>query len=301
MRKKIRSNRKIRAKRRVLPGGGFKAGLWIKTALGLSAVAGMSVFFIFCHDLITQSSIFSAEQVNVLGYRRLTEAEVLSRAQIRPGMNVLGVNLAQARKRLLAHPWIAEADLSREMPSRISIRITEHQALAVIDLGRKFLIDPAGIIFKEFEAGDPSDLPVVQGLRFSDLYVHDRPPSAKPMPSATTAMGRKMPQPASGALFEAVMGVLHLGLQTDGAVSNRAVKKIQVDRELGLTLVTAERQTAIKLGFGDFSVKYELLKRIIDFLNQGRVINAQNVDTIDLKNLNRIVLNPTRKGRDVSG
>jgi cell division protein FtsQ len=301
MNKKIRSNRRIRAKRRAFTNGGFNAFHWVKTAFGLAAVAFMSVFFIFCHDLITQSAVFRAEQVEVIGCKRLTETEILSRAQVQPGENVLGVNLAQARKRLLAHPWIAEAELSREIPSRILIRITEQRPLAVIDLGRKFLINEAGIIFKEMDAHDPPDLPVVQGLRFSDLYVPEPARAAVPISESAASAGRRMSKPVFGSLYEAVMGALNLGLQNDGVNSNWTIKKIHVDRELGLTLVTAGSQTAIKLGFSAFSVKYELLKKIIDYLNQGLVLKPQDVDTIDLKNLNRIVLNPIQKGPNSDG
>jgi hypothetical protein len=70
------------------------------------------------------------------------------------------------------------------------------------------------------------------------------------------------------------------------------IQKILVDRELGLTLITAHRKTAIKLGFDEFPLKYQMLQKIFGLLEQGRLPNLKDVATIDLKNLNRVVLNP---------
>ena len=63
-----------------------------------------------------------------------------------------------------SHLWIAEAEVSRELPSTIRIGIKEQKVLAVIDLKRKFLINTAGEIFKEVSATDPDNLPIVSGL-----------------------------------------------------------------------------------------------------------------------------------------
>jgi cell division protein FtsQ len=168
--------------------------------------------------------------------------------------------------------------------------------LAVIDLGRKFLINEKGLIFKEMGAHDPTNLPVVHGLRFSDISIPDPPPTRRARSERVGSTGPRIPKSMLGSLYETVVAVLNLGLQYHGTFPDWTIKKIHVDRELGLTLVTADRQTAIKLGFNEFSAKYELLRKIIDFLNQGLVLKTRDVGSIDLKNLNRIVLNPIQKG-----
>jgi len=109
----------------------------------------ISFSFIFSHDFLTQCDYFNADILTIQGTRRLSETQVVKQSQIHKGINILSVHLETVRKRLIANPWIADAEVSRELPNGIHIRITEHQPLAMLNLGRKFLINTAGEIFKE--------------------------------------------------------------------------------------------------------------------------------------------------------
>jgi len=98
----------------------------------------ISFIFIFGYDFLTQCDYFRAEQLTVTGSRKLSKAQVLKQARLDRGINILSVNLSAVRKRLMADSWIAEAEVSRELPSKIHIRI---------------------------------NLPIVSGLEFSDINV----------------------------------------------------------------------------------------------------------------------------------
>ena len=84
---------------------------------------------------------------------------IIEAARVKKGMNVLDVNLAMVRKRLLAQPWIANAEIRREIPAGLYIKVQEHTPLAIIDLGRKFLLNENGRVFKEWTDTDPADSP----------------------------------------------------------------------------------------------------------------------------------------------
>jgi cell division protein FtsQ len=299
MTRKIRRNRRIKAKRRIRLLGGINPHGGFRIAVGLAALVALSVFLIFCHDVITQCAVFEAEKISVTGGERLTEAEILAQARIDIGMNILGLNLSIARKRLLAHPWIAAAEIRREIPDGLAIRIREHHPLAVIDLGRKFLIDESGAIFKERDDRDPPNIPWVHGLRFSDLQAAATKRGKILRPSAPKISSEEIP--TQGSIYDAVIRALSLGLHEDRSISKPAIHKILVDRELGLTLITARRRTAIKLGFDEFPLKYKMLQDIFEFLEQGRFPELSDVATIDLKNLNRVVLNPMAAGNKADG
>ena len=184
--------------------------------------------------------------------------------------------LALARKRLLANHWIGEAEVRRELPNRIYIRICEQKPLAILDLGRKFIINSQGEIFKEWVASDPDNLPIIGGLEFSDINVSGRP--------------RSIP-------FEAVMDVLQLGQKSESILPNRLIRRIQVDREIGLTLyatdrVNANKIKAIKIGYNDYSNKYAKLKDVLFYLKNKSGLS--DFYSIDLNNSNRIVVNPAK-------
>ena len=250
----------------------------IKTAGVIVALLLVSFVFIFSYDFLTQCDYFKAEKLAVTGTERLSRKQVLEQAQLKKGMNIISINLSMARKRLLAHSWITEAEVSRDLPSGIHIRIKEHQPLAVLDLGRKFLINTSGEIFKEMTASDPDQLPVIRGLSFSDINTGDKP--------------RSIP-------FQAVMNVLKLGQKCKSILPYKLIKKIQVDREMGLTVYAFDRIKEIKIGYNDYPNKYDRLRNILAHLKKRR--GFSDLESIDLNNLNHIVIQPTKKESPARG
>ena len=250
----------------------------IKTATVGTILLLASFLFIFTYDFITQCDYFKAESLTVTGSNRLTDEQVLLQSQITEGINILSVNLSRVRKRLLAHSWIEEAEVSRELPTGISIRIKEQQPLAILDLGRKFIINTHGEIFKEMDASDHCRLPVIGGLEFSDINVRGE--------------SRSVP-------FNAVMTILALGKKPESVLPCRLIKRIRVDREMGLTIYAFDHIKAIKIGYDDYPNKYEMLKNVLFYLKKNG--NFSHLESIDLNNLNRIVVNPARIGSDAGG
>jgi cell division protein FtsQ len=253
--------------------------LTFRTTASVIVLVLVTGFFILVHDLATQCDYFAVRQMSIEGTQRLTPEDVARQARIGLGDNILAVNLSLVRKRLLAHPWIAEAEVRREIPSRLIIRVKEHSALALVDFGQKFLINHRGQIFKAWEPSDPEDLPVVSGLDVSDLTVWGRPQSSE-----------KNGAPRPSAAFNAVMQVLHMGLQQGSILPNRIVRQIKVDRQIGLTLYAFDGIKAINLGYSDYPGKYDMLANLFSFFNrQPKILDF---DRIDLNNLERIVVHP---------
>ena len=299
-------NRKNRykAKGRIRSNGSIKNLYFparvLKAGTGLLVLTMLSLCFIFVYDFITQCSYFKTREVTVSGEDRLSEDTVIKQAGIKADMNIMAFNLAVARKRLLVHPWIAEADVQRIIPAGIHIRIEEHRGVAVFDLGRKYLIDESGVIIIELSLSDTGNLPIIRGLRYADLK---NSPAAEPYEgsqSGAAASEKRSTclQQSRSIAYDAVVDVLSLGSSPESVLPNRQIKQIRVDREMGLTLYAFDRTKTIQLGFNDYASKYAMLKTILHFLNQGSVWNFQDIDWIDLKNLNRIVINPFRNKED---
>jgi cell division protein FtsQ len=257
--------------------------LGFKLIVAVAAVAALSAVFILIHDILTQCDYFKISRLTIEGAQRLSEKEISQQARVGMGMNILAVNLSLVRKRLLAHPWIAEAGVSREIPSGLSIWIKEHTPLAVVDVGKKFLINISGNIFKAWDVSDPADLPVVSGLNVLDL-----PPvyGQAELPQGEIVRERTTP-------FKAVMKVLRLGRQQGTILPNRSIRQIRVDRQIGLTLLAFDRIKTINLGYDDYDGKYHLLANLFSYLKHQQRVS--DFDRIDLNNLNRVVLNPLRR------
>jgi len=249
----------------------FKASL--KISAGIATLLLVSFTFIFGYDFLTQCNYFKAKNFSVTGIGKLTKEQVLKHARLDEGVNILSVNLSEVRKRLIAHLWIAEAEVSRELPSKIHIRIKEQKALAVIDLERKFLINTAGEIFKEVSAANPDNLPIVSGLEFSDINV----------------LGETRSLP-----FDAVMQVLKLGQNPQSLLPNTLIKRIHVDREIGLTIhapaFASGMISTIKIGYHDYPGKYAGLKNVLSYIKKRDEFSR--LVSIDLNNIDRIVVLP---------
>jgi cell division protein FtsQ len=249
------------------------------------AVAVVSLLLVFVHDLVTQCDVFRAKTVVVEGHRRLSLEDIYRLAEIGPGDNILAVNLAAARKRLLSDPWIAEAHLRREVPDGIRIQVREHRAAAVIDLGRKYLVDDRGIIFKDLEADEDNGLPVIEGLRYADIRIEA---PARGIRFLTAAAGAEEAA-AEGALYDAAVSAIQLG---DPQNETGRILRIQADREAGLILATSGEPRIIKLGFGDYPGKIAALAQLLPRLRHLNTAAWPGIQSIDLNDLNRIVVQP---------
>jgi cell division protein FtsQ len=254
----------------------------VKMLSGLVLVFLLSTVYTFVYGVFTQCSYFKAHNIEITGIHHLSEETILEQASLFTGINILSVNLPATRKRLLAHPDIEDADVARKLPTGLIIGIKEHEPLAVIDLGRRFLIDLNGKIYKECKGADQDDLPLISGLNFSDLGLS----------------GKNVDDP-----YVAVMNILRMGRESESILPNSSIRKISVDREVGLTLYADGRTKAIKLGYGDYADKYRRLENVTLYLKKRHQVT--DFDFIDLVNSGRIVVNPisekaiSGKGKEV--
>ncbi len=240
-----------------------------KGFLGALGLVATSLAFIFAYDFFTQTPQFQVRQIVVTGMQRLSRLQVIEIAGLGRQANILSVNLAATRKRLLADPWVAEATVSREIPSGLRMHIREEVPLALLDMGSGdgFLINPAGEVFKRWDGSDSGALPRVQGLGHADLPVSG--------------------MPASEA-FGAVMALFRLAGEKNSPLPLSGIRRIQMDREIGATVYTGENNRAVKLGFGRYREKCQALGRLMSRL--GRDNRLSRYSAIDLFDVNRIVI-----------
>ncbi|MFO0675538.1 MAG: FtsQ-type POTRA domain-containing protein [Polyangiaceae bacterium] len=148
-----------------VPRVGAKAMAIAKGILGAALVIAVSAVVAWgARRYVKTSPRFAVTDVDVSGTNHLTPEGVSELGKLTMGANIFSVDLDQARARLLGHPWIKDVELSRRLPGRITVRIVEREAGAIVALGDTYLASKEGDVFKRFEAGDPADLPVLTGL-----------------------------------------------------------------------------------------------------------------------------------------
>jgi cell division protein FtsQ len=252
-------------------------------SLASSAVL-LSLFFIFLHDIITQSSRFNAENIIVQGAQTLSKKEIVKQAGVKRHANIFAVNLLLARKKLLLHPWIENAQIERKIPSTLLITIEEHQPLAIIEVGRKYLLNEKGKVFKRLAKSDGNNFPVIKGLEFTDLPLAQR--------YHFQGYADKGGYAENSVPFRAVMDILRSGAKSGSILPNHTIRRIDVDREIGLTIHAFDNVKTIYLGYDDYQTKYALLKKVFSYLKQKK--GFTQYQRIDLMNRNRVVVSPVQ-------
>lgn len=250
---------------------------------GLGMMVIISLVFIYCHDYLLRPGFFKARTLVVKGAKRLSEKAVLTQAGIHPGINILSVNLRISRKRLLAHPWIERARIKREIPGGLFIHIKEHQPVAVVDLGRQYLMNGKGILFIKKGRSFTQPLPMVSGLKYSDMNI--------PLEGPTRELKKRGHDPLA-----AVVGLFSLGMKASGPLSNDSIQHVRVDRKTGLTVFTMGKEKTIKLGYDQYPEKLRALKNIMTRLRRQKKPVISDFKTIDLTRLDRIVVKPANRG-----
>ena len=149
--------------------------------------------------------------------------------------------------------------------------------MAVIDLERKFLINKKGEIFKEVKDNEGESLPIVKGLNYSDLKV-----------SGST----------ESRIYGAVMDVLKFTAEPGSAIYGKGLGTIKVDREMGLSICSFSNIGEINLGFDNYFSKLNRLKNVLFFVKRNS--EYERVDSIDLNNLDKIVVRPVFTGQMAS-
>ena len=249
-----------------------------RVVLATALFALFNLMLIFGYDWITQTERLDIRSITVTGCERLTPETVKQQAGLLSARNILAVNLTTTRKRLLADPWIADAQVSRNIPDRLRINIREHTCLAILDLGRRFLLSDEGRVFKELPPDETLDVPVVSGLTYTDLERNADGPTP---------------------LLRSVMQILKPRQRSNRRELLDQIREIHADPALGLTLfLTDDRQPegyrTVVLGFEDFDEKYATLERIDTYLQKNR--HDIGFKSIDLSNLNRIIVHPVEAG-----
>lgn len=242
----------------------------VKIVGAIMFVLILSLVFMFGHDMVTQCNYFNSKSVKVTGNSRLAANDIKRISGIYEGVNILSVNMALARKKLLASPWIRSADIRRNFfPTMdMEIHVVENHPKAIIDFGRFFLINARGRVFMEVDPSDFPGIPVISGVEYSQ-WNQDQ--------GQTRA-------------FSSVMAVLNLVKKGVWPFNTRDLKRIEVDPETGVTLLTETAVEKIRIGFGQYKRKARRLSKIMSLPETVRRFSAFYM--MDLRSPDGVVARP---------
>jgi cell division protein FtsQ len=222
--------------------------LWF--ALGLTGLAGFCLGLVLLYYQLLTCSTFcikDIKNVEVTGSKRFSREQILEMANLDSQTNLLALRPTAVEHTLEAHPWIAKAELERQWPNRINLRLTERRPVALVQLEELYYTDLSGSLFKPSSPADPHDFPVITGLTPEHFPDGQQPPSA---------------------LVVQVLNLLSLLQEAPMPLTTSHIAEIHVDPERGFTLYLTGLKTALDLGFTDLPEKIRKLHKVWPFLAQ---------------------------------
>lgn len=109
------------------------------------------------------------QDVRVEGLHYLDAARVCAIAGAAPGTDLIGFDPVRARQALLLSPRILRADVDRELPRGVRIRIVEREPVLLVQHGTPWEVDSSGVLLPLLADGAVADVPLLSGPRFDGV------------------------------------------------------------------------------------------------------------------------------------
>jgi cell division protein FtsQ len=169
------ARRQARAWRRRLATAGMAAA--VSAGMGLAIAVGMSDKpAILWHATKAEALAFTARagltvsDIQAVGRRQTGAEDILAALGVSSTTPILGLDLADAKRRVESLPWVAHAEIERRLPHTLRVVITERVPIAISQADdRSVLIDAKGTEIVAVTSRI-ADLPIVTGRGAAENY-----------------------------------------------------------------------------------------------------------------------------------
>ncbi len=263
-------------RKRILALGGLVAGF-------LVAVFVLSSVFVLGYRYLITTPYLRINSVEVKGCKWLEPKKVKKISGLHPGQNLLAVNLKKIRKKIEQNPWVSSVVINRVIPDEIVIEIEEKRPFAMVRFGDNsfYLIDEKGDLIVPVKVSDrywSNEYLVVTGLNREKVMEKGR-----------------IPREAC----EQIKQFISMSEANYSWFRPRDIKEVRWSRLDGLTISFGKGPVVIKLGKGEFSLKFLMLRRVLGEISR-RNIEGQ-VKEIDLRCSPRVYISSKYNFHLVSG
>ncbi|HEY6004868.1 MAG TPA: FtsQ-type POTRA domain-containing protein [Anaeromyxobacter sp.] len=214
----------------------------------LAALAALALGGVLLWRHAALGDAFRIREIRFEGLSRATAEELLELSPVQRGDHLLLCDTDLVAAALRRHPWLTSAEVERELPRTLVVRVSERRAAALVELGGLYLVDAKGEVFKRAVPGDGLDLPVVTGIA-REAWI-DRREEVEPLLSAALALLARWSE--------------------RGLDRAEPVSEIHVDPESGTTLWAGDDGLEVRLGHGDLPEKLERLERVLSAVAADR-------------------------------
>jgi len=158
-------NRKPKPRRRRANHDSRRAGLYFLV------ITTTIVILLKVATWLNAGEMFEFRSVSITGTQYVDDRELLRLAQIDTTLGLFELDLKAIAQRVKTHPLVAEAVVSRRLPSTLIIHVTEKKPLAILNLQQLHAIDARGTILASLTPERLFDLPVIMNVQLENKAV----------------------------------------------------------------------------------------------------------------------------------
>ncbi len=207
------------------------------------------------------TNFFNLVKIEVSGVSILSVGDVKKIAGVKPGIDLLRLDIHQVQKRLEKEPYIEAALVSREYPNRLKIMIKERIPVCYLNSGSLWLIDQKGVILPLPKERLKTNLPIITGFEAD---------------SARCRAGQPAPNPQ---MLTALDLMKTAALKTSALYAD--ISEIYAWKNDEFIIYTVNGGTPIYLGRGDLIKQLFILANFQSVIHQKR--NFADYQYIDLR------------------
>jgi cell division protein FtsQ len=118
----------------------------------------------WAHGSLRQLSYLEVREIRVRGNVHVQTAQILSRLRLRPPVNSLQLDLEELAGRITTHPWVLSASIQRQPPLNLIITVEERRPVALLSMGKTYLLSADAVILEEVRGRPESALPLLRAV-----------------------------------------------------------------------------------------------------------------------------------------
>ncbi|MFH1009148.1 MAG: FtsQ-type POTRA domain-containing protein [Candidatus Latescibacterota bacterium] len=234
-----------------------------KVLLGALVIGAAIVSIKKAYPVVMHQPFFKLREVSVGGNQWISEDHIRSLMQAEVGQNVFSVDLAAEAERIQKDPMVETVRLSRNLPDRILVSITEREPVAFLVRERLYGVDALGVLLPPFPPDRMPDLPIFTAIG-----------------SDTTRPGGVI---RSSRLQEGIRFINEMRKRDPDLIE--VISEIHLGDREGLVLCLIDGGMKVKWGWGDFERKIGPLRaalsqipsknrppRLLDVRFEGQVV-----------------------------
>ncbi|WP_146618106.1 cell division protein FtsQ/DivIB [Lujinxingia litoralis] len=248
---------------------------WVRrvgTTLGVLLVGlGLPYLVLQGYTHTMTSEYFQVNYLDVEGLEYLEERVLLEAAERIAGENILNIDPRRLESTMRGLPFVRSVTVERRLPDRLRIAIEEHRPAAIIVDEGLWLADESGEVFLAMDSAQALkglwNLPLVTGVTRGEL-------------ASESGRERLLEALSVWDLYHAM-----------GMEKQQRLSELHLDAGLGLSFVTEETGTEIRLGWGRWEERLHRLNVVQRSLIR-RGMDAEYVLVDQERDLNRVTVGP---------